>query len=288
MTDSNKPSHGLRTIKQKVLARATSDGAGVNLLRSLGMFPVSYADPFLLLDEFSSSDPDDYIAGFPPHPHRGFETVTYMIDGHMRHEDSAGHTGDLRSGGVQWMTAGRGIVHSEMPMQENGLMRGFQLWVNLPASEKMREPRYQNIEPEEVPRMELGEGSKGSHIKIIAGRYKELAGPVQGVVTNPLYFDITLAPDCEHSFPVSPGYQSLAYPFEGSFLFGSEPAEKSELVIFSDGDRVVAKGGPQGGRFLLLAARPIGEEIARGGPFVMNTREEIKQAYDDFSNGNFG
>jgi redox-sensitive bicupin YhaK (pirin superfamily) len=247
-------------------------------MRSIGSPGLSVIDPFLLLDEFISDDPDDYIAGFPPHPHRGFETVTYMINGLMRHEDSAGNRGELGTGGVQWMTAGRGVIHSEMPMQEAGLMHGFQLWINLPASQKMMEPRYQNIDSSEIPVIK----NEGHEVKIIAGTFREIVGPVNGVITDPLYLDVKLNPDTDFQFPYSDAHVLLAYLFEGEADFGSGLITKSNVVVFSDEGILKARAGKDGARFLLLGAKPINEPIFRSGPFVMNTREEIEQAYKDF------
>lgn len=275
---------------QIVPATPVSDGAGVRLLRSIGVAPIGHIDPFLLFDEFGSENPGDYIGGFPPHPHRGFETVTYMLNGRMRHEDSEGNSGELSGGGVQWMTAGRGVVHSEMPLQEEGLMRGFQLWVNLPASRKMGDPKYRNIEPSEIPLVELDGGGRA---KVIAGAFHPanggapIEGAVRGIDTKPLYFDISLPPQVSLSLEAPQGHTSLVYPFEGSLFIGpsgkEEEIKKSELAVLSSCGQVLARGGASGGRFLFLAAAPIGEPIARGGPFVMNTREEVQQAFRDFS-----
>lgn len=268
-----------RKVISTFAAVNTSDGAGVRLKRSIGMPDLSFIDPFLLLDEFSSENPDDYIAGFPPHPHRGFQTVTYMLNGRMQHRDSAGHTGELQSGGVQWMSAGRGVMHSEMPLQTEGRMRGFQLWVNLPRAQKMSEPRYQEFSPDQIPEKELSPGSK---IKVIAGEVAGLRGPVSGVTTDPLYIDVTLAPESEFFIETETAHNAFAYPFEGSVEFAGTLVETGIVAQFSKGAGVLAKGGPQGGRFILLAAQPIEEPVYRGGPFVMNTREEVRQAFEDF------
>lgn len=262
----------------------TSDGAGVNLLRSIGSPELSHYDPFLLLDEFKSDDASDYIAGFPMHPHRGFETVTYMLEGLMHHEDSTGESGDLTPGAVQWMTAGRGIVHSEMPTQKEGLIWGFQLWVNLPAKEKMREPRYQNIAPEAVPIIEREDGTV---IKVIAGEVDGVTGAVNGIFTDPLYIDVKLPPNGKFKQSVAAGHNAFAYVLEGKVRFGEEEVVPSRLVTFGDGTVVEAETGESGGRFLLLAGKPLNEEIARHGPFVMNTRDEIKQAVSDYQSGKF-
>ena len=273
----------LRKPLRVIAAENTSDGAGVRLKRSIGLPDVDYIDPFLLLDEFSSDKPDEYIAGFPSHPHRGFETVTYMLDGMMKHEDSQGNHGTLESGSVQWMTAGSGIIHSEMPMQQNGLMRGFQLWVNLPADKKMMKPRYQDIAPEKIPVIEIG---NSSFVKLLAGKSGETEGPGKDIVTSPLYADISLAAGMEYEIAVTPGHTCLAYVFEGAMDFGAGSVQKSHLVEFSDGTSVAIKS-QQGGRCILLAAMPLGEEIFRHGPFVMTTREEIMTAISEFNRGTF-
>jgi redox-sensitive bicupin YhaK (pirin superfamily) len=279
-----------RTLQRAIEAVPTSDGAGVKLRRSLGQSAWSRLDPVLMLDHFSTEDADDYIAGFPAHPHRGFETVTYMLDGHMRHEDHLGHTGDLKSGGVQWMTAGRGIVHSEMPQQEQGRMRGFQLWVNLPASEKMKPAAYRDIQAGEIPVVDLPGGVR---VKVIAGTLAQgdaaTAGPIQGLTTDPLYFDVELPAGATFTHPIHIAYHAFVYPFEGSVEIG--PAGARRLLkthhagILSDGDSVELTGGAEGGRVILLAGRPLLEPIVQYGPFVMNTREEIEQAIRDYQSG---
>jgi redox-sensitive bicupin YhaK (pirin superfamily) len=276
-----------RRLQQIIPSVATSDGAGVSLRRSLGRAPEARVDPFLMLDEFSSDDPDDYIAGFPSHPHRGFETVTYMLDGHMLHEDHLGNRGDLLPGGAQWMTAGRGIIHSEMPQQESGRMRGFQLWINLPAAEKMKPASYCDIRPEEIPTVTL---PGGGEVRVIAGRVevdgREVAGPVQGITTEPLYIDVRLPAGGRFSQPVATGHSAFVYVYEGSLAIGDEsdarrlPAQ-SAGVLGGEGSAVIrATDGPA--RFLLLAARPLHEPVVQYGPFVMNTREEIEQAVADY------
>lgn len=281
----------VRSLQRIIEAIATSDGAGVKLRRSLGRGQGTRLDPFLMLDEFSSDNPGDYIAGFPAHPHRGFETVTYMLDGHMRHEDHLGNQGDLKGGGVQWMTAGRGIIHSEMPQQEQGRMRGFQLWINLPAKEKMKPAGYQDIQPDRIPVASL---AGGGQVKVIAGTLqsdgKRTAGPIQGLSTDPLYFDIELPPNARFSHPVEHDYHAFVYPYEGSLQIGFDAprALKTQHAgVLSEGDRIELGAGPDGARFLLLAGRPLHEPIAQYGPFVMNTSEEIEQAIIDFQSGQF-
>jgi len=279
----------LRSVKNLVPAIATSDGAGVKLNRTIGGPAVDNLDPFLLLDEFGSEEGADYIGGFPDHPHRGFETVTYMLNGLMRHDDSTGAGGTLDPGSVQWMTAGRGIVHSEMPQQEEGLMRGFQLWVNLPAADKMCAPRYQNIEPGDIPEVQ-GEG--GVRIRVIAGEVDGTEGAVSGIAVAPIYLDILLPEDTAHTLPVPAGHAALCYVFEGevSIIAADGTAvdvPHQTLAILSDGDGVTMRAGTEGGQALLIAGKPLNEPVVRYGPFVMNSREEIGQAIDDYRAGRF-
>ncbi|WP_339631554.1 pirin family protein [uncultured Sneathiella sp.] len=275
-----------RTVTRVILSTEASDGAGVKLRRSIGTGQISELDPFLLLDNFGTENPDDYIAGFPSHPHRGFETVTYMIAGQMRHKDSTGAEGILGPGSVQWMTAGRGIVHSEMPEQKEGRMSGFQLWVNLPAKDKMCPPRYQNIDPEDVPEVDLGR----VHVRVLAGKVDGpdgvVDGPVTGVATDPTYIDITLSPGGSYEHLIPEGHTAFAYVFEGSVDVGGKAIDQHHLAILSDGDRV-RLASEAGGRAILVAGRPIGEPVARYGPFVMNSFDEIQQAVQDFQTGNF-
>jgi redox-sensitive bicupin YhaK (pirin superfamily) len=273
-----------RNVERVVRGRDTSDGGGVRLKRTLGGTEIEQLDPFLLLDEFKSDDGKDYLAGFPDHPHRGFETVTYMLAGAMEHRDSRGNHGNLVAGSVQWMTAGRGLVHSEMPKQQDGLMWGFQLWVNLPAAEKMREPRYQDIPPERVPAVDVGAGCR---VRVIAGSAAGVEGPVAGVVTRPLYLDVELSSGAALEQDLPLGHTGFVYVFQGDALVGEGGARvgAGELAVLDDGDSVRAKAGDAGARFLLVAARPLGEPVARYGPFVMNTRDEILQAVTDFREG---
>lgn len=278
----------LRPVDRVIAGQETSDGAGVRLKRSIGVPQLEQVDPFLLLDEFKSDEGSDYIAGFPDHPHRGFETVTYMLAGVMRHQDSRGNQGELVAGSVQWMTAGRGIIHSEMPRQTEGLMWGFQLWVNLPSTEKMREPRYQDIPPADVPEVAIGEGGR---LRVVAGEAGGATGPVRDVVTRPLYLDASLPDGGRFAQSVPAGHNGFLYVFEGTVEVAGEPDSSNEsvsaghLAVLGQGDEVEvrAQGGPA--RFLLVAAEPIGEPVARYGPFVMNTREEIAQAVQDFRDG---
>jgi len=284
----------LRGVKNLVPAIATSDGAGVKLNRTIGGPVLDSLDPFLLLDEFGSEEGADYIGGFPDHPHRGFETVTYMLDGLMRHEDNTGAAGTLTPGGVQWMTAGRGIVHSEMPQQEDGLMRGFQLWVNLPAAEKMCVPRYQNLEPDEIPEVD---GDGGVHIRVIAGDVGGISGAIDGVAVQPIYLDIRLPAETEHLQPIPDSHTALCYVFEGAVAIVNSAdgaADNSAvdvphhtLAVLGGGAAVRLRAGSEGGRALLIAGKPLNEPVVRYGPFVMNTREEIEQAINDFRAGRF-
>jgi quercetin 2,3-dioxygenase len=279
-----------RQLHQIIPSVETSDGAGVKLRRSIGAAPGLRLDPFLMLDEFGTENPDDYIAGFPPHPHRGFETVTYMLDGHMRHEDHLGNVGELKSGGVQWMTAGRGVIHSEMPQQDRGRMRGFQLWINLPASEKMKPAGYRDIPAQEIPTVTLpGDG----YLKVIAGRAthdgREIAGPINAepgvMATDPLYLDIGLAAGGAITQPVPAGHSALLYVYEGEVQIGDRRLSQHAAGVLADGDAVTARAGTAGARFVLIAGKPLREPVVQYGPFVMNTRDEIEQAIDDYRRG---
>ncbi|MGB2246230.1 MAG: pirin family protein [Alcanivorax sediminis] len=275
-----------RTILNTIRALDTSDGAGVRLKRALGYNPMVRLDPFLMLDAFSSDNPDDYIAGFPPHPHRGFETVTYLVEGHMRHRDHLGNEGDLKQGGVQWMTAGRGIIHEEMPQQQDGLLRGFQLWINLPAAEKLKPAGYRDIVDTEMPRLDL---PTGGQVKAIAGEVtldnSVLTAPVKGGATDPLYLDVVLRPQESLTVPIRKGYGSFLYVFEGALQVADETVSCDHLATLTDGEAVTVQAGKDGARLLLLAGKPLGEPIAQYGPFVMNTQDEINQALSDYRNG---
>jgi redox-sensitive bicupin YhaK (pirin superfamily) len=274
----------VRKVERVVRAVATSDGAGVRLSRAIANAELDHLDPFLLLDEFRSDDPSDYIAGFPDHPHRGFETVTYMLAGKMEHADHAGNRGLLVGGGAQWMTAGRGIIHSETPKQENGLMWGFQLWVNLPAADKMRAPRYQDIDPSAIPEVKVDRGS----VRVIAGTFLGVTGPVQGIVTDPIYLDVSLDASGRFEAAVPEDHTAFLYAYQGEGSVGSTTLAPKSLGVLSRGERIVAEAMDTGFKFLCIAARPLHEPIARYGPFVMNTREEIQQAFEDFRNGQLG
>jgi redox-sensitive bicupin YhaK (pirin superfamily) len=272
-----------RIVTKILKSQLTSDGAGVTLRRSIGTQILEELDPFLLLDNFGTKNPNDYIAGFPDHPHRGFETVTYMIKGLMRHCDNMGTEGLLKPGGVQWMTAGRGIIHSEMPEQSEGELSGFQLWVNLPASNKMCEPRYQNIDPEDVPTINREDGTL---IRIIAGGVGHLEGPVSGIDIDPLFVDVSLPRGGVYQQALPASHTSFIYVFDGMVEVEDELVMSDHLAILSVGEQITVNSS-SGGRFILLAGRPFGEPIARYGPFVMNTKDEVRQAIDDFQNGRF-
>jgi redox-sensitive bicupin YhaK (pirin superfamily) len=273
-----------RSLQKVIPSIPASDGAGVKLRRSLGASQLARHDPFLMLDEFYSDDPKDYLAGFPSHPHRGFETVTYMLDGHMQHKDSGGNTGDLGPGDVQWMTAARGIIHSEMPQQSEGRMRGFQLWLNLPAKEKMKPAAYRDIAASEIPVATL---RPGVTVKVIAGTLGETAGPVQGRSTDPRYFDVHLEPRVVFEAPLPAGHNAFLYAYEGEVLVGADRKSLPHRAagLLSDGNSVRIEAGDKGARMLLLAGKPIREPVVQYGPFVMNTREEIEQAIADYQAG---
>ncbi len=273
-----------RAILHILPPQPSSDGAGVKLDRYFPVPGIVALDPFLMLDAFGSESATDYIAGFPSHPHRGFETVTYMLAGRMRHRDNAGNEGVLGPGGVQWMTAGRGIVHEEMPEQEEGEMRGFQLWVNLPARDKMRAPRYQNIEPEDIPEVTRPDGTK---IRVIAGTVDGVAGAVTEIAVAPVYLDVALPAGLTFRHGVPEGHTALVQVFQGSARVGSQPIARGELALLGDGDEAAVTAGPEGARFLLIAGQRLNEPVARYGPFVMNTKEEIMQAISDFQSGRF-
>ncbi|PJJ99118.1 hypothetical protein CO641_05770 [Lysobacteraceae bacterium NML91-0213] len=265
----------------------TSDGAGVRLTRVIGSPQLPDLDPFLLLDEFGTERAEDYIAGFPEHPHRGFETVTYMLDGRMRHRDNKGHEGLLVPGGVQWMTAGSGLVHSEMPEQEAGRMRGFQLWVNLPAKDKMTAPRYQEFGPERIP---LVQPSEGVEVRVIAGQVDGVAGPVAQPATDPLYLDVALEAGRSWTHRLPAGHNAFVYVYEGALTVGegddARQLSAQELAVLGGGDVLFVQANAAT-RAIVVAGRPLREPVARHGPFVMNTREELMQAFVDFQEGRF-
>ena len=272
-------------IKKIVEPVETSDGAGVKLKRSIGTPAINYLDPFLLLDEFGSENKDDYMAGFPPHPHRGIETVTYMLEGKFEHKDSTGAKGIMSSGDVQWMKTGGGIIHSEMPAMANGKLHGFQLWVNMPAKLKMSKPEYIYLDAKQI-KIYKDEEKK---IKIIAGKFKNYEGPIKGHNVEPIYFDIELREENEFKFDLPLNHNSFIYLVEGSIKIGKDKHQRidgSSLIVLKKGKNLNVKALKRS-KFLLIAGKPIGEAIARGGPFVMNTKQEILQAMEDYNNGNF-
>lgn len=278
-----------RHLQQIIPATSVSDGAGVKIKRSLGLNAQLRFDPFLMLDCFGSEQADDYIKGFPAHPHRGFETVTYMLDGHMLHEDHLGNKGHLKSGGVQWMTAGRGIIHSEMPQQEQGLMRGFQLWLNLPAAEKMKPAAYVDISPEQIPQFEP---MPGISVKVIAGSFNHetasVTGPINGLSTEPLFYDIRLTAGSEITVPLPAGHHALLYPFAGAVLVrkadGLQQLNEHHAGLLSLGESVTLVASTDVS-LILLAGKPIAEPVVQYGPFVMNSSAEIEQAIRDYQHG---
>jgi redox-sensitive bicupin YhaK (pirin superfamily) len=276
-----------RPVEHEVIGQATSDGAGVKLTRVLTQHLQRRLDPFLMLDAFGTDNPDDYIAGFPDHPHRGFETVTYMIAGKMRHRDSAGHEGLLENGGVQWMTAGRGVIHSELPEQEEGRMEGFQLWLNLAAKDKMNQPWYRDFQSDDIPEFVTPEGVT---VRVIAGRSHGVVGAVERAVTEPVYLDLHLPAGANVSQALPPEFNAFVYVYRGEVEIGDRTIPQQRMAILrnapdNDGVLLCATSAPA--KALLIAGRPLGEPIAQYGPFVMNTQEEIFQTLNDFREGRF-
>lgn len=281
-----------RIARQVIEPQAVLEGAGVRLKRSFPGRALDFPDPFLLFDHFGSDNPADYMAGFPMHPHRGIETVTYMLTGAVAHRDSLGNAGVIEAGDVQWMTAGGGIMHEEMPQQApDGRMEGFQLWVNLPARLKMSRPRYQEFTSVIIPQVtrpgSKGTQSSGVTIRVIAGTVDGVTGPVAEIAANPLYIDVTVPAGESFSFPVERGHTVLAYLFRGAGTLGAAAVHAPKLLLFGDGDAVEAVAGDQPARFLLMSGQPANEPIVRYGPFVMNTRAEIMQALRDLQEGTF-
>ena len=271
-------------VKKIIKPILASDGAGVKLKRSVGVEP-DYFDPFLMLDEFGSEDKDDYIGGFPSHPHRGIETVTYMLEGEFEHEDSTGAKGRMKSGDVQWMKTGSGIIHSEMPAMSQGRLHGFQLWVNMPAKEKMSKPDYIYIDSKKMQIFE----DKDKIVKVIAGKFENAEGPVIGHNVEPVYFDIELKKDKDFNYKLPATHNSFLYLIDGEIKIGKkihDRVENSTLILLSKGEQLKVTSLTKA-KFLLISGKPIGEQIARGGPFVMNTKQEILQAIDDYHNGTF-
>jgi len=268
-----------RTIEMVISGILTSDGAGVNLRRIIGSHQLNMLDPFLLLDEFGSNNPEDYIAGFPSHPHRGFETITYMLIGKFHHKDSTGNEGYLTDGSVQWMTAGRGVIHSEMPEQTDGLVRGFQLWLNLPKNKKMIPPDYKDIPAVDIPRVDI----PGGTAKVIAGKFMGVTGPGQPK-TRMFYYDIELQSGEELFIPIIDSWNAFLYVYEGT-VFINKTVEKNQLAVLNITGDCQVKAGGLGTQFIMVAGKPLNEPVARDGTFVMNTREEIMQAINDYNNG---
>jgi redox-sensitive bicupin YhaK (pirin superfamily) len=279
-----------REVIDTIKPQAVMEGAGVRLRRSIATATLDHLDPFLLFDHFGSENPEDYIKGFPMHPHRGIETVTYMINGHVNHTDSMGNTGTIGSGDIQWMTAGGGIMHEEMPQPAQEEMVGFQLWVNLPARLKMTTPRYQDVSSNQIPETSREDGVK---IRVIAGEVDGVRGAVSEIYADPAYLDVSIPANGSFSHPVQKGHTVFAYVFEGRGIFGTgekaleKPVSQPGLVVFGDGDYIQAGADDEPVRFLLVSGKPLDEPIARYGPFVMNTRQEIQQALEDLKNGTF-
>lgn len=275
-----------RSIERLVEGVATSDGAGVSLTRVLTGKLQRRLDPFLMLDAFGSNDPDEYIAGFPDHPHRGFETITYMLHGRMRHRDSAGHEGRLENGGMQWMIAGRGAIHSEMPEQEDGLMEGFQLWLNLPARNKMAPPWYRDFPSTEIPEYTT---PASVTVRVIAGESNGVAGAMMREVTEPLYLDIHLPAGAAFSTPIPTSHNAFIYVYRGAVQVGDTRVDKQRMGILTNtpGAEGLTLNATEDARLVLIAGKPLNEPIVQYGPFVMNTQEEIHQALDDYRNGRF-
>jgi redox-sensitive bicupin YhaK (pirin superfamily) len=277
-----------RQLATVITGQNTSDGVGVKLKRIVSQQQKNAFDPFILLDEFGSDEAADYIGGFPDHPHRGFETVTYMLEGAMLHRDHLGNEGHLCAGDVQWMTAAHGIIHSEMPEQENGLLHGFQLWINLPAKEKMKPPHYQEFAAAKIPHVVLADGG---YIKIIAGEYvtetQKISGPVSGVTTQPLYFDILLSSEQQLDIPITVEHTVLVYVYKGELAIGAsdKTLKAGQLGQLINGDNIQLATQDQSAQFLVLAALPLKEPVVQSGPFVMNSIEEIEQAFRDYRNG---
>jgi len=275
-------------VFRKFPARETIEGAGVRLHRAFGYSQLPLFDPFLMLDDFRAKRPEDYLAGFPWHPHRGIETVTYMLDGRVEHGDSMGHAGNVTAGGVQWMTAGSGIIHQEMPKPVEGRMGGFQLWVNLPRKNKMMEPRYQELDASAIPEVTVQDGAK---VRVISGKIEGVTGPVRDIIAAPDFFDVTLLPEISFTLPVRPGYMVAVYGTSGSA--GFDPGRKDEIsnrtmVLFAEGTRSLDfRAGRNGARFLYFSGKPLREPVAWGGPIVMNTDEELRQAFEEYRDGTF-
>jgi len=274
-----------RTIEQLIPGQATSDGAGVKLTRLLSHHLQRRLDPFLMLDAFGSDDPDDYIAGFPDHPHRGFETVTYMLKGRMLHRDSQGNEGLLEDGGMQWMSAARGVIHSEIPQQKDGIMAGFQLWINLPAAHKMDDPWYKDITPDDIPSTHT---STGAEIRLLAGQSHGITGAIERPNTEPLIVDVTLNADGLFQQAIPQDHNAFVVLYEGNAMIKGQTLSPNQLAILAnDGDQVEIQS-QTGAKFLVVAGKPLNEPIVQYGPFVMNSEQEIHQAINDYNAGKLG
>lgn len=279
-----------RPVREIIEPQSVVEGAGVRLKRSIATARLGYLDPFLLFDHFGSDDPEDYVAGFPMHPHRGIETVTYILSGVVNHRDTLGNAGSIRGGDVQWMTAGGGIMHEEMPQATGERLDGFQLWVNLPSQLKMTNPRYQDIPSERIPEVRREDGVS---IRVIAGSVEDVSGAVSDIFAAPTYLDVSVPAGVTFSHPVAPEHNAFSYVFDGEGVFGLTGASggvtvtSPALVVFAGGDHINVRVGDQPVRFLLASGRPLHEPVSRYGPFVMNTREEIEQALSDLRNGTF-
>jgi len=270
-----------RPVAKTIAASAVSEGAGVTVHRTIGTPALRNLDPFLMLDHFSSDDPDDYIAGFPDHPHRGFITLTYMLDGHMLHQDSMGNKGDLKAGGAQWMKAASGVIHSEMPQQTAGLMRGFQLWINLPAREKMSEPAYQEFSSAAIPEYV----DEHQQVRVLSGEYAGVKGPIDDPFTQVLYLDVKLGANGSFRHAITAPLQAFMYVFEGDAALAGSVLPQHSFAVLGEGDALEIVAGAQGARFILVAGRPLREPIVQYGPFVMNSTQEIQQAMADYRDG---
>jgi redox-sensitive bicupin YhaK (pirin superfamily) len=270
-----------RSVSKRIAAMPVSEGAGVLVHRTIGTPGLRHLDPFLMLDHFSNNDPKDYIAGFPDHPHRGFNTFTYMLDGHMLHQDSMGNRGDLRAGGAQWMKAASGIIHSEMPQQSDGLMRGFQLWIDLPAAEKMSDPAYQEFAPDAFPTVTIA----GGKVKVIMGAYGDGHSPITDPHTAVQYLDVSLEPGQDFHHDIAAAMTAFLYVFEGEADIDGTALETHNLVVLGAGDSLALHAGEHGTRFILVSGQPLRQAIVQYGPFVMSSREEIEQALADYRSG---
>lgn len=271
----------IRKIDRILPAKAVSEGAGVTVHRTIGTSALRNLDPFLMLDHFGSDNPNEYLAGFPDHPHRGFVTFTYMLDGHMLHKDSMGNTGDLKAGGVQWMKAASGVIHSEMPQQKEGLMRGFQLWINLPAKEKMAAPEYQEFSPHRIPEV-VGEGLR---VRVLCGKYESASGVVQDPNTQAFYLDVAIDSHKSFTYSTPTAHTCFLYVFEGNVCVDGQTLQTHTLVTFAAGESIAVESKENKARFILVGGQPLREPIVQYGPFVMNTREEIEQAFSDYQSG---